>query len=67
MPPIGAAGADLGAFGLGDRAHAAARRRHQGAFDRHRHALVLQGRDQGFAGAELGNRFGHVQGRIRHE
>src|SRR5690606_2193745 len=39
-----AAGAHALAFGPGDRAHAAARRRDQRLFHRHRRALALQGR-----------------------
>ena len=46
------AGAHLRALGIGDRAHAAARRRDQRLLHRHRHALVEQHRHQRLAHAE---------------
>ena len=50
-----------------DRAHAAARRAHQRALHRHRHALVLQRRDQRLADAELRDHLRHVELRIGDE
>ena len=67
LPPIGLRGAHGRALVVGDRADAAARRGHQRAFDRHRHALVLQRGHQRLADTELRDRLRDVELRIRHE
>jgi hypothetical protein len=66
LPPTGER-AHRGAFLVGDRAEAAAGRGDHRALDRHRHAALLQGRDERFADAKLCDRLGHVDLRIRRE